>query len=211
MIVGSSPSGTLATSNPIAKTEASVKVRPGQHAERQEGDAHRHGHPGDQPGHPTHLQLERAGVLVGAARESRDASELGRHAGVHHQGQRLPGGAGGAGQHDVVGVDDADRRSPACRGDHRPVCLHGRRLAGHRRHVQLDGPVEEAGVRADRRPFLQDHQIARDHPAASTTCTVAVPDDGGMRRQVARQRRDRVLGVPLLHQGEAGVDARSRR
>ena len=125
---------------------------------------------------------------------------------MHHQGQGLPGGAGGAGQHDVVGIDDAE--PTFARLPRRAIGLsgHGRGLAGHRRHVQLDRPVEEAGIRADRRPFLQDHQIARDHTRCVHDLTVPIPDDGCMRRQVARQCGDRMLGVPLLNEGETGVD-----
>ena len=140
-----------------AKTEASVKVRPASMPSGRKAMPDADGDSGDQPGDPSHLQLERAGLLVVRLRESRDASELGRHAGVHDQRPGPPRRCRWcrtAATSSASTTADADVRPPAAASI--GLSGHGRGLPGHRRHVQLDRPVERAGhPRRPHRPFLE--------------------------------------------------------
>ena len=77
VIVGSSPSGTLATIRPIAKLNASFERQPGDEpADRQEREADEDRDERDQPRHAAHLALERARLGLDPLGERGDPAEL---------------------------------------------------------------------------------------------------------------------------------------
>ncbi len=67
VIVGSSPSGTLATSSPTANTHASGRPSPASMPSGRKARADHDGDRRDQPGDRAHLPLQRAGLPHAAA------------------------------------------------------------------------------------------------------------------------------------------------
>ena len=95
VIVGRSPSGTLADDQPDREGErvAERKARC-ESAEREEHEAGGHRHPRDQPGDPFDLRLQRALFALNALRQRRDPSELRAHSRCEDDASRLAARAG---------------------------------------------------------------------------------------------------------------------
>ena len=167
VIVGSSPSGTLATSRPIAKTTASPSGSPATSV------------PSGRNASPTDDRDERRSATrrcrtwrssglsssLDALRQRGDAAELGLHAGGEHD----------AGASPPVQVVPLKTRS--LRLEQRAVpCSSSvgaredrQRLAGERRHVDLERAPSSRASAEMRSPSSSSEDVAGDELAASTT------------------------------------------
>ena len=86
----------------------------------------------------------------------------------------------------------------------RPV--DGLRLSGEGREVDLDAAAEEPRVGGDAVAFADDDDVAGHERRRVDDTDVAVADDGRLLREVALQRLDGTARLPLLREGEGGVE-----
>ena len=119
-MVGSSPSGTLATSRPMANISASVSGRPTATPTTRNTAPMRDRDCGDQPGDPLDLLFQRAGVAAGALTQCGDAAESPCGAGGEHDRLGLASGAGRAAE-DEVGLLQQRRPDQSGPATVRPV------------------------------------------------------------------------------------------
>jgi len=153
--VGSSPSGTLATSSPIAKLIAAARLSPAA------SPMGRNARPA-----PTATNaISQAARLTwcSSGLSSRptlaqrgDAAELGAHPRRGDHGVRLASRAFAPAEHQVLGLQ---QRNPAVQGVGRPDDRD--RLAGERGHVHLDGADYQPRVGADPVPLLDQQDVTR--------------------------------------------------
>ena len=85
----------------------------------------------------------------------------------------------------------------------RPV--DGERLARQGREVDLQPPFQKPRVGRDLVAGLQQEDVARDELAGFDLAAAPVPEDRGALGQVALERFHGALGLPLLGEGEEGV------
>jgi hypothetical protein len=175
-------------------------VQTGQDADRYERRRHDAADERDQPRDPAELALERAPVALHARGEQRDPAQLGAHARCEDDRLGLSARADRAAEDKVGRSQRVEARRLVARRS-----LHGHGLAGQRRHVDLDGAGDEPGVGGDPHAFFDQHQVARDEFGSRNARPGAVTDHPGSRRNVRTQRLHRPLGLPLLHEGEEGV------
>lgn len=176
----------------------------GQHTEWQEGQSDPDRHRGDQPGHPSHLTLERAGLLCRSAAEPSDPAELGAHPGLDGDSEAVTGGARRPGEQHIGRVEESLCDLIAGLGS----CSHdGHRLPGHRREVDLDGARQDLRIRADGVALAEHDEIAGHHRTCFDTVPASVPDDECVGRQVGAEGGHGVLGVALLEQRERRVES----
>ena len=171
VIVGSSPSGTLATRRPTANTAASGNDSPAASV------------PSGRNAIPTATAtaamshatrrtspLEWALVDADPLGERGDAAELGVHPGGEHDGLGLAAGADRAAEHEIAGLEVRRRRGVVELGR----TEHRQRLAGQRGDVELDGAVEQTGIGGDA-VALGDEQARRRARACAASTWSAVP------------------------------------
>ena len=163
---------------------------------------HRHGDPGDQPGDPAHLMLERALL------RARPAPRAPRSAPARF---RIPVAKTSARASPPVQSVPLKTRSRAWISGRSGIeqvggAGRGRRLAGQRRHVDLDRALDQPRVGGDSLALGDREDVARNEPGGVDLVELAVAEHPRLRRQVAPQRLDRALGLPLLGESEAGVE-----
>ena len=180
VIVGSSPSGTFATSRPMAKTSASPNGSPAERAEREEGDADCDRDDRDQPRDAADLLLERALLALHALGERSDPPQLGLHAGREDHRRAPP-------PVQLVPLKTRSRASSSGSVAGSPGAAE--RETGTDSPVSVDmstssAPVEQARVGRDTLSLLEHHHVARARaPRASTTAASPVAHDERLLRE----------------------------
>ena len=202
VIVGSRPSGTLATIRPIAKVNESRsgspatsqatgrKTMPAATATRAIN-------------HATRRTCSSSGLSssIVPLRERRDPTELGAHARAVDERSSLSADAARAAEDEVACLDQRPGRVDELG---RPV--HRLRLAGERGEVDLERALQEACIGRDRVALLDHDHVAGHERARLDPLLPAVAHDARLHRQVAAKRLDRVLGLALLREREHGVE-----
>ena len=130
-----------------------------------------------------------------------DFAELGVHAGRKHDGARLTGNGGGAGEHQIFG---GERGILLIRFG---VAAHGPRLTADRRrvHSQAEGLDQPAIGRHLIALFQQDH-VAGNQQFHVEHLRLTVAHRLDLLRQQPAQRLQRPLGAVLLPEREHAVD-----
>ena len=170
MITGSSPSGTLPASRPTANTtlfwsdSPAPKIAIGMNA-----TAITIAIAGDQPRDFAHLRFERAGLLLDALGQRRDAAELGAHPGREHDRAGLAAGGARAAEQQVLGGDPCDARV-----DQLGRAQRRRGLAVERREIHLDRTRDQAHVGGDAVALLYEHDVAGDELDGDDLARLAV-------------------------------------
>jgi hypothetical protein len=168
--------------------------------DNEERHAETDGHQRDQLGGPVDLALERRWLVDHRLRQRRDPPELGVHPGAVDHGLRIATRAQRAREREVLGLQRRGRRVRAL-----GAARDGLGLAGQRRHVDLHGAGDQARVGREPVALGEQQQVAgherrgldlHERAAAPHACV------GG--QQVAK-RLGRMLRLPLLREGERGV------
>ena len=205
MIVGSSPSGTLATIRPIAKLSASWSGRPAtsQPIGRNASPATT-ATSGDQPRDAAHLPLERAQLAARPARESaaiRPSSvciPVAKTSAV-----ASPPMHARAAEHEVARLEQrpaSRRRSSAERktGCDSPVSVE---------RSTSSAPVEQPRIGGDAVALREQQHVAGDELASRRpACARPSRSTGACCGRKRAQRLDRPLGLALLREREGGVE-----
>ena len=166
----------------------------------EERHAQDHRDEGDQLGRLVDLALERRGLLDDRLRQRGDPPELRVHAGPVDDRLRVAARAQRPGEDEVLGLEHRRRRlRPLSRPRHRL------RLARQRRHVDLDGAIDQPRVGRKPVAFGQQQQIARDQVDGLDLDENATPAHARPGRQQVAQRLGGVLGLALLGEGERRV------
>ena len=84
--------------------------------------------------------------------------------------------------------------------------VDGLRLAGEGREVDLDAATEEACVGGDPVALADDDDVAGHERGRVDDADVAVANDGRLLREIALERLDSPARLPLLGEGEDGVE-----
>ena len=191
MITGSSPSGTRPTSSPTAKTTASEMESPATSVAS-----------GTKAMAPaTAIRAISQATLrtwfssgdclaLDALGERGDPAELGVHPGRVDQGAGLALDAAGPAEDQVARLERRDARVGEL-----GVAIDGRRLAGQRRHVDLERSLEEPRVGGDPLALLDQQHVARDELGRRDPISSPVADHPCLRGEVGRKRLDRPLGL----------------
>ena len=204
VIVGSSPSGTFATSSPIAKISrvaAATGPRPGCRSGRNASPI-ADGDRGDQPGDALDLALQRAVLAADALGQGGDPAELGRHAGREDHRGRLAARAVGTAEHEIVlgtlaGQSTRRRRPTVASGTDSPVSADMSTSTApsmSRASAETRSPAASIKTSPGTSSAAGDH---RRRPSRRTVASV---------RQVRRQRLDGAFGLTLLGKGEDRVE-----
>ena len=199
VIVGSSPSGTLATISPIAKLAASVKGSPASSAEREEGESCDDGHQSDHPCDPPDFALERALLALEPLGEGGDATQLGAHARREHERAGLPLGHVRAAEDEVARLEE--RRMVKELGG--AICRE--RLARQHREVDLERALEQTRVSRDPIARFEQEHVAGDELAGIDLAVMALAHHLATRRQIPLQRLHGPFRLLLLEEGEERV------
>ena len=199
VIVGSSPSGTLATSSPIAKLAADATLSP---AARPIG---RNAIPAPTATNAisqvARLTWRSSGLSSGPARWLSAA--------IRPSSVRIPVAVTSASASPPVQAVPLNTTSLACSSGtevsagRRAGYRH--RLAGQRGHVDLDRAGHQARVRADAFPFLDQQDIAGYQQPGLDLLPLPVALDPGALGQERGQRLDGPFGLHLLRERETGV------
>ncbi len=207
VIVGSSPSGTLATIRPIVKLKASFSGRPAT----------------SQPiGRNARPAATATAAISHATRRTCASSGLGSastrsvSAAIRPSSVCMPVRKTSAFASPPTQVEPLKTRSRASISGPGRVAQVSRavdrlRLAGQGREVDVERALEEPGVRRD--PVAL-RRASRTSPGTSSDAAnlspAAVPDHGRLLREVAPERLHRPLGLALLGEGERGVQEDDR-
>ena len=193
--------GHVAGQQPDREHDAVFDRKPGpEDRDRNERNRHPHRDPSDQPSDPTHLPLERAGLLLDTLGQRRDPTKLGVHAGREHHRLGLATGARRTTKHKVAGDQARNVRILQFgRSQHRY------RLARERRKVDLDRARQQPHIGRDPLALLQQHDISRDQLNRLNHPRGAVANNGGALGHVPGQRLDRALSLQLLSERERRV------
>jgi hypothetical protein len=170
-------------------------------ADREERDAERDGHGGDQLGRRVDLALQRRRLVDDGLRQRGDPPQLGVHAGAVDDGLGVAAGAERAGEDEVLCLQRR-RRGCGALGATRDRL----RLAGQRRHVDLHSSRDQARVGRQPVALGEQQQVARDqHGRVDLDQDARAPHAGARREQVA-QCLGGVFGLTLLGERERRVE-----
>jgi len=123
------------------------------------------------------------------------------HPGAGDHRGRLAAGAGGAAEHEILRLEQRPDHRRRLRG---AAC--GQRLAGQRREVEHERAVDDPGVGGDAVALGDDQDVARYEVGGLDLAPHPVAHHPGGRGEERGQRVDGPFGLPLLHEGERGVE-----
>ena len=153
------------------------------------------------------LDLQRGLLVLCLGDGAGDLAHLGLHARRHDHGTATAKDHGGAHVAHVLAIAERNVVLALGKADRVRVLRHGHGLAREGRLLDLHGrALEDAAVRRHGVAGLEDHDVTHDEVLRVDLDLLAVPDDLARGGGHLLERRERLLGLGLLHDAEDGVE-----